>query len=60
MCISQTPAMLHGNNYEVKAIKLFEKIRFLPDAVIDEDIILEVRCPFKGRKVKYYLNQNFN
>ena len=61
--------MLHGKQYESKAIKMFEKkyelkckkcglfirpdLPFLgatPDGIIDDDTLIEVKCPYTGRQ----------
>ena len=65
----ETPAVLHGKNYEKKALRAFEKSEGVktqkcglficgkrpylgasPDAVINDNEIVEVKCPFVGRK----------
>ena len=70
--------LLHGKNYEKKALKQFEMAHdvktkecgffiykekpFLgatPDAVIDNECIVEVKCPYKGRHEKISPGRNF-
>lgn len=70
----QNSALAHGKNYESKALKSFESryscktrpvgfcIPFLgatPDALLYEDCLVEVKCPFSGRNEKILPGKHF-
>ena len=76
--IKSSKAMLHGKNYEGKALKAFSqqssmkasKCGFFvcqgkpflgasPDAVIDNNCIVEIKCPYNGRNDKIIPGDNF-
>ncbi|XP_056017128.1 uncharacterized protein LOC125680616 isoform X2 [Ostrea edulis] len=74
----QSQAILHGKNYEKKALRQFEtgynvvtsecglfvcmEHPFLgasPDAIVDKDAVVEIKCPFTGRNENVKPGPNF-
>jgi hypothetical protein len=73
-----SPAILHGKNYEKKALRQFENahnvvttecglfvcvehpyLRASPDAIVNNDAIVEIKCPFTGRNERVKPGPNF-